>query len=101
MLFNKAKNKFNTVVIDDIEMKFKALTFNEVKELEEFSKANEEDVSKLFFHLAENFIRDADGNKVCTEKDVEELPIEFVSKVIQKFFKSIQGNLTEEEIKKN
>jgi len=101
MLFNKAKNKFNKVVVDELEMKFKCLTLNEVKELEEFSKCSEEDISKLFFYISDNFIVDANGAKVCKQEDVAELPIEFISKVITKFFKTIHGNLTEEEIKKN
>ncbi len=111
-LSNLIKSQFKKVVIDEVELKIKKLTWGELKEFETKAKeldvlsveegANEADSTiELCKYIFSNFIRDEKEAVAIAEEDVESLPVEFCVKLLETFVKSVRGEDADEDNKKN
>ena len=111
LLKNLIKSQYKKVVVDDVELKIKKLTWGELKEFE--AKAKELDVVAvgddvneadstiaLCKYIFKNFIRDEKEDIAIAEEDIESLPVSFCVHLLETFVKSVRGD-DEEDIKKN
>jgi hypothetical protein len=112
LLKNLIKSQYKKVVIDDVELKIKKLTWGELKSFESEAKkldvvsidedANEADSTiSLCKYIFKNFIRDEKEDVAIAEEDVEQLPVEFCVRLLETFVKSVRGEDTDEDAKKN
>lgn len=111
LLKNLIKSQYKKVVIDDVELKIKKLTWGELKNFEAEAKkldvvsaeegANEADSTiALCKYIFKNFVRDEKEDLAIAEEDIESLPVEFCVKLLETFVASVRGE-DAEDIKKN
>ena len=111
-LSNLVKSQFKKVVIDDVELKIKKLTWGELKDFEAKAKAldvvstdegaNDADSTiELCKYIFKHFVRDEKEDLAIEEEQIENLPVEFCVKLLETFVSSIRGDDAEGDIKKN
>ena len=101
---------YKKVVVDEVELKIKKLTWGELREFE--AKAKELDVVstdeadneaestiELCKYIFKHFIRDEKEDVAISEEEIENLPVAFCVNLLQEFVKSVHGD--DEDTKKN
>jgi len=92
------------VTVGDVELYFKKLTWKELTAFQKFAtEVDEEDEQesalRLCKHILENYVTDENDEEVIDINKVEELPVEFCVKLVEKFIDSTRGD-SNEDIKK-
>jgi hypothetical protein len=111
-LSDLTKSQYKKVIVDEVELKIKKLTWGELKDFEAQAKklevvstdedANEADSTiELCKYIFKHFVRDEKEDVAIDEKEIENLPVQFCVKLLETFVASVRGEDADEDAKKN
>ena len=111
-LLDLTKSQYSKVVVEEVELKIKKLTWGELKSFEAEARKLEvvttdeddneaESTIALCKYIFKNFIRDEKEDVAIAEKEVENLPVQFCVKLLETFVKTVRGEDSDEDTKKN